>query len=150
MTIHRARIDDWMRIAVSTGRVVVPHADAIMWALALVAMPSAEPSSAGAAPTLEQRTRQRAQVRKLGEGAFATVEECVLRGSHVAVKRLKPELFADVMEVNDFLLEGVLIAQVHHPCALNLTRTVTIQELFLILIRASPLEPTSPQSATGQ
>ena len=58
-----------------------------------------------------------AQVRKLGEGAFATVEECVLRGQHVAVKRLKPELFADVTEVNDFLLEGVLIAQVHHPCA---------------------------------
>ncbi len=59
------------------------------------------------------------KVRKLGEGAFATVEECVLRGGHVAVKRLKPELFADVLEVNDFLLEGVLIAQVHHPCAFN-------------------------------
>ena len=56
------------------------------------------------------------QVRKLGEGAFATVEECVLRGQHVAVKRLKPEMFADLMEVNDFVLEGVLIAQVHHPC----------------------------------
>ena len=64
------------------------------------------------------------------------MEECILRGSHVAVKRLKPELFADVMEVNDFLLEGVLIAQVHHPCVLTLTCTLILHLNLTLILRS--------------
>ena len=37
--------------------------------------------------------------RGLGEGSFATVEEYVLRGQRVAVKRLRPELFEVVFSL---------------------------------------------------
>ena len=53
----------------------------------------------------------------MGEGAFASVDECLLRGQHVAVKRLKPELFANEADLKSFVTEGVTIARLSHPCA---------------------------------
>jgi len=47
------------------------------------------------------------------------VDECVLRGQGVAVKRLKPELFSNDTELSNFVTEGVTIARLHHPCALS-------------------------------
>ena len=46
------------------------------------------------------------QVRHLGEGAFASVDECVLGGQHVAVKRLKPELFTNDADLRSFVAGG--------------------------------------------
>ena len=61
-----------------------------------------------------------AQVKHLGDGAFASVDECALRGQRVAVKRLKPELFSNDTELANFVTEGITIAKLHHPCALPL------------------------------
>ena len=55
---------------------------------------------------------------KLGEGSFATVEECVLDGKAVAVKRLRPELFASERDVEMFVAEGTAIAKLDHPYVL--------------------------------
>lgn len=55
--------------------------------------------------------------RELGEGSFATVEEYVLRGQRVAVKRLRPELFADQEEIKCFVTEGMTLAKLDHRCA---------------------------------
>lgn len=54
-------------------------------------------------------------VRYLGEGSCSTVEECLLNGKRVAVKRLKPELIAAEREVEGFVNEGALIATLNHP-----------------------------------
>ena len=56
------------------------------------------------------------QVRDLGEGSFASVEECVLNGQHVAVKRLRPELFRDLDEIKGFVAEGITLAELEHRC----------------------------------
>ena len=72
---------------------------------------------------LRHQIRSYTKVRHLGEGAFASVDECVLRGQHVAVKRLKPELFANEVDLKSFVAEGVTIAKLSHPCALRRTRT---------------------------
>ena len=58
-----------------------------------------------------------AQVRHLGDGGFASVDECLLHGQNVAVKRLKPELFANDTDLKNFVTEGVTIARLRHPCA---------------------------------
>lgn len=55
------------------------------------------------------------QVKKLGEGNYATVEQCVLHGKSVAVKRLKPEMIQNVVEVNGFIKEGGVIARLNNP-----------------------------------
>ena len=57
------------------------------------------------------------QGSELGEGSFATVEECVLRGQRVAVKRLRAELVTNLDEVECFLAEGMTLSKLHHPCA---------------------------------
>ena len=59
-----------------------------------------------------------AQVKHLGDGAFASVDECALRGQRVAVKRLKPELFSNDTELANFVTEGTTIAKLSHPCVL--------------------------------
>jgi serine/threonine protein kinase len=56
------------------------------------------------------------QVKDLGAGSFARVEECVLRGQSVAVKRLRPELFKDLEEIKGFVTEGITLAKLRHPC----------------------------------
>ena len=56
------------------------------------------------------------QGSELGEGSFATVEECVLRGQRVAVKRLRAELVTNLDEVECFLAEGMTLSKLHHPC----------------------------------
>ena len=56
------------------------------------------------------------QVKDLGAGSFARVEECVLRGQSVAVKRLRPELFKDLDEIKGFVTEGITLAKLRHPC----------------------------------
>lgn len=55
------------------------------------------------------------QVKKLGEGSYATVEECVLHGQSIAVKRLKPHLAIDKAEVDGFVNEGAVVARLNHP-----------------------------------
>lgn len=55
------------------------------------------------------------QVRTLGEGTYAKVEECLLNGTAVAVKRLKPGMFSNKVEVNGFVTEGAVIARLNHP-----------------------------------
>jgi len=70
----------------------------------------------GASPSM-----QSAQVRHLGEGSFASVEECVLAGQHVAVKRLRPELFRDLDEIKGFVAEGITLAELEHPCGSRVT-----------------------------
>lgn len=54
-------------------------------------------------------------VRTLGEGTYAKVEECLLNGTAVAVKRLKPGMFSNKVEVNGFVTEGAVIARLNHP-----------------------------------
>lgn len=56
------------------------------------------------------------QVQRLGEGAYATVEECVLHGQTVAVKALKREMVENEVEVKGFVNEGAVIAGLNHPC----------------------------------
>ena len=53
-------------------------------------------------------------VRELGKGSFATVEEYALRGQRVAVKRLRPELFANQDEIKCFVTEGMTLAKLSH------------------------------------
>jgi hypothetical protein len=55
------------------------------------------------------------QGSELGEGSFATVEECVLRGRRVAVKRLRCELLTNLDEVECFLAEGMTVSKLDHP-----------------------------------
>ena len=62
----------------------------------------------------------RVQVKHLGEGAFASVDECTLAGQRVAVKRLKPDLFSNDTELTNFVTEGVTIAKLSHPCVCSL------------------------------
>ncbi len=63
----------------------------------------------------------RAQIRSLGEGGFAMVDLCTLRGANgekdmeVAVKHLKRELFAHGSDLEDFVKEGVLLSYLRHP-----------------------------------
>ena len=57
------------------------------------------------------------QGSELGEGSFATVEECVLRGERVAVKRLRTELVSNLDEVECFLARGMTVSKLDHPCA---------------------------------
>ncbi len=58
--------------------------------------------------------RPQTSQRRLGQGSFATVEEYVLRGQRVAVKRLRPELFADQEEIKCFVTEGITLAKLDH------------------------------------
>ena len=64
-----------------------------------------------------------AQVKDLGEGAFATVTQCelTLEGKTVdcAVKYLRPELFHNEQDVKMFIREGSTLKRIRHPCALN-------------------------------
>ena len=55
------------------------------------------------------------QVRMLGEGAFATVEQALWNERPVAVKRLRREMYTDEKEVICFMQEGTAIAQLSHP-----------------------------------
>ena len=62
-----------------------------------------------------------AQVRDLGEGAFAKVVECQVardgKDEPCAVKLLKPALFDSTQDVTDFIKEGVVLRKIKHPCA---------------------------------
>ena len=40
----------------------------------------------------------------------------MLAGQHVAVKRLRPELFRDLDEIKGFVAEGITLAELSHPC----------------------------------
>lgn len=54
-------------------------------------------------------------VKKLGEGNYATVEEYLLHGKSVAVKRLKPDMAENTVELRGFVNEGAVIAGLNHP-----------------------------------
>lgn len=59
------------------------------------------------------------RVKLIGGGAFATVEKCVFVASdgkrcHVAVKRLKPELFEHQDDVESFAKEAKLLQKIRH------------------------------------
>lgn len=53
-------------------------------------------------------------VTNLGQGSFSTVDECLLNGERVAVKRLKVELLTDEREIKGFIQEGSQIARLKH------------------------------------
>ncbi len=74
-------------------------------------------------------------MRELGEGSFATVEEFVLRGQRVAVKRLRPELFADQEEIKCFLTEGVTLAKLDHRHVLPEGQEYALTLVFSIYSR---------------
>ena len=54
-------------------------------------------------------------MKKLGEGNYATVEEYLLHGKSVAVKRLKPDMAENTVELRGFVNEGAVIAGLNHP-----------------------------------
>lgn len=63
---------------------------------------------------------QLAVVKRLGEGAFATVDlaELTTRAKQlVAVKTIKPELLADETELANFIGEVKLFRKLKHKCA---------------------------------
>ena len=66
-------------------------------------------------------------MRQLGEGSFSVVEECMLHGQGVAVKRLRPELFRDLEEIKGFVTEGMTLAELEHPCVTTLSHTPAYQ-----------------------
>ena len=51
----------------------------------------------------------------MGEGSNSIVEECLLNGKPVAVKRLKPELMTSERDVEGFVNEGALMSTLNHP-----------------------------------
>lgn len=59
-------------------------------------------------------------IRRLGEGAFATVDLCIYSSSQgqlcpVAVKRLKPDVFKIQTDLQCFLNEARLLQKLRHP-----------------------------------
>lgn len=64
------------------------------------------------------------KVKRLGKGAFAVVDECLYeteegRVGPVAVKRLKPEVFANDADVQLFLQEAKLLRRLGHSCIVD-------------------------------
>jgi hypothetical protein len=64
----------------------------------------------------------------------------VLRGQHVAVKRLKPELFANEADLKSFVTEGVTIAKLSHPCAPGLDGDMALVPVFDSKMHSGPRE----------
>lgn len=68
----------------------------------------------------EVKPEQLQTVRVIGQGAFATVEECTLLnpdgtfGRTVAVKKLKPEILAHEEDLAAFVKEVALLRKLHH------------------------------------